>query len=798
MSQKYCSVNNCMNTDANYPELLFFPLPLEVERRALWLRLIRREELQDRVDHVYYICAEHFEPSRIAGTLLRRRLKKRAVPILKLPVRRPQVQETQTEGNETSNTLVQTDHNVQADRAIQTAAYLINTLPRVTHLQQDLKNCRKRARTAARQIYTENNFHKLCDRYLTKPLAAIVKAHTKLKFASSGNRSSPEYKQFCINLFYTSPQAYNLLQGPMCLPNVETIINSPLPTSTVISDNLLNILKAKVSNMSKSDKICSVVVGTIHLKSYLYYNRQADKIVGFHEVNGVEKPAPAKYALVVVLRGIIGKWKQPLGFAYIKDRRRTRQVTTWIEKVLQNAMDIGLDVRTLITTLRLEVLADANLNQITLTKPFFIIKGVKIYYIVAPHKLLLSLRDSLLYCDIYYFDSVAKFEYIKYFYEIDKLREIKLAPKLSDSHMKPSASEKSKIHFATELLSDTVAAALSCYIDFFVLRETAKGTVKFIKMINKLCALLMSPATRSPFENEQAFCGSEDQITFMRDMISFFDSIKLVSTVTKVDITFTSKFIEGFQITIMAILQLHDDLKSEGYPCLQLDRLSKDVVVKCFRNNYAKRTAKYFTPLFDEALHSHLVKVKKEGNLSDLSQLLSNADSFEFKIEPKEEPDSVDSSVCEDPALNTLLIERSDYNKIKLPATNALTYIASYLMSKAIKIHQCTQFQEYMSIKDDDPTIDVDEDSGLPRDFLVFIEGLEKCFQWFFNRNFSSKIYESIIETMSTIAYDAPCDCFPISYVKSLFTRIRICIVIKQNNEDYKIKGKKHFNVQNF
>lgn len=48
------------------------------------------------------------------------------------------------------------------------------------------------------------------------------------------------------------------------------------------------------------------------LKTNLFYNFSKDKIIGFHESNSRKKYEPAKYSLVLMLRGINEKWKQPI------------------------------------------------------------------------------------------------------------------------------------------------------------------------------------------------------------------------------------------------------------------------------------------------------------------------------------------------------------------------------------------------------------------------------------------------------------------------------------------------------
>jgi len=48
------------------------------------------------------------------------------------------------------------------------------------------------------------------------------------------------------------------------------------------------------------------------LKTNLFYNVSKDKIIGFHESVSQKKYESAKYALVLISRGINHNWKQPM------------------------------------------------------------------------------------------------------------------------------------------------------------------------------------------------------------------------------------------------------------------------------------------------------------------------------------------------------------------------------------------------------------------------------------------------------------------------------------------------------
>ncbi|KAH9645499.1 hypothetical protein HF086_007015 [Spodoptera exigua] len=445
MAKKICSVLECLNTNVSKPTISFFSLPKEPERRAIWLQRISREELLNKPAHSYVVCEEHFDPKSIERKPDRKRLRKGAVPSLKLPEIRTVTSETQTEIREVVSKYTQTDFYVlKLATGAQTPNYLQKSLPSVTKLKLELSKCKKQMKSLSSNHLNKDTFHKLCDKFLTKPLAEIVKAQTKLKHHGKGNRYSGKYKQFCINLYYTSPQAYKLLEEALCLPNLKTLAKHSIPISTEVNEQLMTTLQAKVSSMSNSEKICSVVVDCISLKTCLFYNISLDKIIGLQEVNGAQTSVLAKKALVVIIRGIFGNWQQPIGFALLGECKDSDEISDWIEYLLEKLVDVGLDIRTFVSDLGSELLSEEKRNMISSDCPYFHIKNRKIYYIIDALHLMKSLRNNLMVNDFHFDGSVAKYEHILQFYESEKNKSLRLAPKLSESHIKPSNFEKTQ------------------------------------------------------------------------------------------------------------------------------------------------------------------------------------------------------------------------------------------------------------------------------------------------------------------------------------------------------------------
>ena len=154
-----------------------------------------------------------------------------------------------------------------------------------------------------------------------------------------------------------------------------------MPIGTKTDERLLSALRIKVSKMSPQEKICSVCVDCMSLKSNLHYDSSNDRIVGFHEINGIQTPEAAKHVIVIMIRGILHKWKQPVAHSFLAQCKNYTEVNTWIDEIISALLDIGLDVRVFVTDQGSDFVSASKSRSINTNKTYFEVKGHKIYYV---------------------------------------------------------------------------------------------------------------------------------------------------------------------------------------------------------------------------------------------------------------------------------------------------------------------------------------------------------------------------------------------------------------------------------
>jgi hypothetical protein len=155
---------------------------------------------------------------------------------------------------------------------------------------------------------------------LHENLANFVKAQIKLHgIKKKGRRYSPELKSLAISIYHASGKAYRLLTKLFILPTKSSLRRyiSKMPTLPGFSQGAINIIKSKMSQIGEQERLVTCME-EVSLKTHLYYDISADKIVGLEDYgSGCRTNKIATSGLVFLVRSITGGWKQPLGYALV-------------------------------------------------------------------------------------------------------------------------------------------------------------------------------------------------------------------------------------------------------------------------------------------------------------------------------------------------------------------------------------------------------------------------------------------------------------------------------------------------
>ena len=112
----------------------------------------------------------------------------------------------------------------------QTPESLTHGTPRKKKLRTQLKTAQRRLSQSSKQRlsnekeWSPEDFNRMADHFLNKPLAELVKAQGILRERKpTARRYSMEYKKFALSLYFLGPRAYSFLSKLLYLPSKRSL-----------------------------------------------------------------------------------------------------------------------------------------------------------------------------------------------------------------------------------------------------------------------------------------------------------------------------------------------------------------------------------------------------------------------------------------------------------------------------------------------------------------------------------------------------------------------------------------------
>lgn len=750
---------------------------------------------------------------------MNKKLKDSAIPVLNLPSASLYPMSTQTEVPKIEIIKDLTTRGVQhevdvasagvyavipsSSSASQTTKKLTDHTPRKRKLRKQVTSCTKKLKLiedSKSTDVTREQFFQGCDKFLSPNLSKIVKAQTNLKPSSKSNRYSKEFKLFCLNLYYANPNAYNFLSKTLCSPSKRTLMKLTIPVGTKMSEHVKGFLARAIKHLSPYERECTLCMDEMSLKYSLFFDIRRDKIIGVHEIDDIQSPYAAGYAFTIMLRGIIGNWKQVIGYAFLTSSKIDQQLEEWIINMVKQLFDLGFNIRAIVSDQGSDFVKFANSKGISKETPYFDIDGRKIYYIFDVPHLIKCVRNNLMKYNFEFNGKIACWDDIHKCYQLDKQKDFRCAPKLTDSHLSPNNFQKQKVRLATQVLSNSVKAAVETYTKEGTLNPH-DGTVDFIDTMNKLFDLLNSSNLFSPNPYNKPYENNELQRNLLSKAQNLLNNLKVRQKNTGKDITTTIKFIKAFLITINSIIHLYDDLKKEsGFDEYYLftRRLNNDClenffgVIRQAGGNCREPTCVQFERAFRKSFSCQITKLCSGSNCSDdFDSVLSEYGNF---IENK-------CTVTHNEAVTHPMTHTSSMT-FDIPEQNSFLYTCGYLLRRCVDEHKCLSMINYASNYSDQPTTnnlylrerayDTRRDSfgGLqvpPDDFVQYCSNLEAQLRQNYRSHVGNNISEKLFHVLSSVEFKSrPCSCFPHVFLIRLYIRMRLHYLIKFLNRELK------------
>ena len=160
-------------------------------------------------------------------------------------------------------------------------------------------------------------------------------------------RYSEHEEARALALYFQGPRAYRFLQKRYVLPHPRTLRRKMevIQMRPGFHDAVLAHMKGKFAEASEKDKLCVISFDEIHLKPRLAYQRGDDVIEGYADHGSLGRAnAPADHALVMMVRGITKRWKQPVGFFLSAGTTKASVQKRLLTQCIQEVSAAGLTV----------------------------------------------------------------------------------------------------------------------------------------------------------------------------------------------------------------------------------------------------------------------------------------------------------------------------------------------------------------------------------------------------------------------------------------------------------------------
>lgn len=173
---------------------------------------------------------------------------------------------------------------------------------RIKLLQQQVKQQQKkmsRLRKTIRKMNEEMSAHKLqCkstrktdqDLILPGELSPFIRSQLRLKKKRlMARRYTENDKTFALAVYYCSTRCYNLLKRHFCLPTVRSLRRwlQNLFVAPGANESVMKLMKVKSELLPVGDRVVSVVIDEMSLKTHVTYDAQTDNFEGFPDLGDV-------------------------------------------------------------------------------------------------------------------------------------------------------------------------------------------------------------------------------------------------------------------------------------------------------------------------------------------------------------------------------------------------------------------------------------------------------------------------------------------------------------------------------
>ncbi|XP_039969592.1 uncharacterized protein LOC120781442 isoform X1 [Bactrocera tryoni] len=392
-----------------------------------------------------------------------------------------------------------------------------------------------------------------------------------------------------LNINYMSTKTYNFMRDDLgfALPHKKTLLRwRPIRyVCPGIDEKVLNNLKKIVQEFKPEERICQLIFDEVSIRKDLTYNKVRDVIDGFVDNGeGHRESVIGNKCCFFMLKGIVAKWKYVISYYVAKDGVKSENLLNMLKSNINASEEIGLKIKSIVCDQGAQNVKLRQLVGATPEKPYFFHNERKIYMMFDYCHLIKCMRNMYLKYDVETQDGLTSFKVVRKIYAIDQANvNFKMCPKLTYSHVYPGNLEKMSVSRATQVFSNSVAAAIDMAIKENLfgsdehVKKCAKATQLLVKRMNDLfdeldCKTLCNPnERRRPIKR-----GCIEKINRLKDHIQYIRNMKKPKS--------QIICLDSFILTINAMIALSGDIFEEysNVSFILLGRMNQDALENFF------------------------------------------------------------------------------------------------------------------------------------------------------------------------------------------------------------------------
>jgi len=321
-------------------------------------------------------------------------------------------------------------------------------------------------------------------------------------------------------------------------------------------------IQAALKEKDPGDFDCSLIMDEVSLRFDLTASEKDDLIKGYVDLGGGDtRNLPGDHALVFQIRSLYGSWKFPVRYYITNQKLNAEDFAALIPPVIRRLLAIGLRIRLLITDGLAKNIAAAFILGVTMATPWFFVDGCKVYYCVdVPHLLKCHRTAVKKYTLQLASRHPIKWEYIAGFLKRDLITKPRIAPKITEEHVKVGPFSIMNVELAAQVFRNTVAKGIMSYVAVGILPPAAKATADHCRDMNDLFDSF-NGVKDSPRQEGESY---KVALTDESGHLELWEKMRKQLTGWTFVNSKNIQFVDSWIMTIDAFRLLWTDLKAEG------------------------------------------------------------------------------------------------------------------------------------------------------------------------------------------------------------------------------------------